>query len=225
VTVYLHCEGDTDYAVIPHLLKKASNQDMDIQWIKWGTLEKNEQNNQKRNKFRLHRKSGIVISAPYKYIKELAIFSLLHGSKYIAYHQDADRKYDEVYSAIISQFKPLREKGFHCLAIVPKEMIESWLLADPSAYSGISQNQELPQNPKLPSKPEDIFGDKNDPQSKYPKSYLERVLNQFGLNRNRETYADIAKGINPDVVREKCPISFGQFYEDMQSFITGKDTP
>jgi hypothetical protein len=204
MTVYLHCEGLTDYAVIPLLMRKVSDiPDMDVQWIKRDVLRK----------ITTHRKSGIGISKPYKLIKALAVFSYLNNSKYIAYHQDADKKYHEVYDAINSEFQGLKEKiGFHCLAIVPKEMIESWLLADENAYPLVQKNQ------KLPSKPEDLWGKPDDPN--HPYKYLIRVLSQFNLSDNRDTYAQIAENTNIDVIKHRCQVSFGQFYKDMQLFVT-----
>jgi hypothetical protein len=65
----------------------------------------------------------------------LAYLADREGSNHIAYHQDADRKYDTVYHGVKSDFEPYKIKGFHCLAIVPKEMTDSWLLADGLAYT------------------------------------------------------------------------------------------
>ncbi|MDR0656322.1 MAG: DUF4276 family protein [Treponema sp.] len=203
MTVYLHCEGPNDYAVIPPLMKKViKNSDLDIRWIKRDTLKKAT----------IHRKSDIVISGHYKMIKALVVVSLKNDSKYIAYHQDADRKYTDVYRAINSEFDPLREKGFHCLSIVSKETIESWLLADENAYPAI------PKNPALPGKPEEYWGKPHNPDSNHPKRYFYRVLEQFRLENKSDTYAQIAENSDIEVLKRRCPTSFGQFYADMQSF-------
>jgi len=203
-TIYIHCEGVTDYAVIPVLMKKILDiPDLCIEWIKRDELKK----------FTTHRKSNIVISGHYKFIKALAKFSLLNGSKYIAYHQDADGKFTDVYDAIISEFKPLQEGGFSCLAIVPKETIESWLLSDDNAYPSV------PNDPKLPSKPEEIWGQKNNPASNHPHNYFFRVLTQFGLPCDRDVYAQIAEKSSIEILKCQCPESFGKFYADTQSFL------
>ena len=205
MTIYLHCEGVTDYAVIPALIKKIYNsQKINIQWIKRDILKN----------FRMHRKRDIIISGHYKNIKALAVYSLQNGSKYIAYHQDADTHYTEVYNAIISEFKPLMGNGFFCLAIVPKETIESWLLADDNAYPAI------PCEPKLPSKPEEIWGQKSNTNSNHPYNYFVRVLAQFRLTDNRDVYAQIAENSCIEVLKNRCPKSFGQFYDDVQSFVS-----
>jgi hypothetical protein len=59
------------------------------------------------------------------------------------------------------------------------------------------------------------------------KNYLKRNLEQLGLNsdNNRDTYTKIAENTNVEVLKRRCPESFGQFYTDMQSFITTETTP
>jgi hypothetical protein len=208
MTVYLHCEGITDYAVIHPLIKKANNKaNPEIQWIK-----RNELKN-----VRTHRKSDIVISGHYKMIKALALIAAKNGSKHIAYHQDADGKYYVVYKAIKSEFDKLSR--FKCLVVIPKETIESWLLADEEAYPSI------PREPKLPAKPEELWGQVSDPNSNHPYNYFIRVLAQFRLADNRDTYAEIAENTNIETLKRRCPKSFGQFYTDMQSFIAEENTP
>jgi hypothetical protein len=199
-TIYIHCEGVTDYAVIPILIKKIlKTHDVDIKWIKRDELRK----------MKTHRKSNIIISGKYKLIKALATYSMLKGSKYIAYHQDADGKFTEVYNTIISEFRSLQENGFFCLAIVPKEMIESWLLSDANAYPSI------PNDPKLPSKPEKLWGLKDN--SNHPYNYFVRVLAQFGLSDNSNTYAQIAEKTCIEILKRQCPESFDKFFTGTQS--------
>jgi hypothetical protein len=176
---------------------------LDIQWIRRNTLKN----------VRTHRKNDITISGHYKLIKALAVYALLGESKCIAYHQDADGRFADVYNTLISEFHSLSEKGFRCLAIVPKEVIESWLLADENAFPSV------PNKPKLPPKPEEIWGQRNDPNSNHPYNYFVRVLEQFDMHDNRDTYAQITENTDIEVLKYRCPESFGQFYADMQSFI------
>jgi hypothetical protein len=201
MTVYLCCEGVTDYAVIPPLMKKvANNFEIDIQWIKKSNLKKE----------RLHRKMNESISAHSKRIKALAIISERNGVKHIAYHNDADKKYNETYSEIKVEFDKLSK--FHSIAIIPKEMIESWLLSDDGAYPS------KPKNPKLPSKPEEIWGQRSNLNSNHPYNYFVRVLAQFKLPDNRDTYFHIAENTDIEILKRRCPISFGQFFTDMRLF-------
>jgi hypothetical protein len=200
--VYLCCEGVTDYAVIPPLMKKAADTlEMDIQWIKKSELKK----------VRLHQKKNVAITDHRKRIKSLAFIADKDGVNFIAYHSDADKKYSETYGEIKSEFDKL--SNFHCVAIVPKEMIESWLLADDGAYPS------LPENPRLPPKPEEIWGQKSNANSNHPYNYFVRVLAQFRLSDNRDTYAHIAENTNIETLKRRCPVSFGQFYTDMHAFV------
>jgi hypothetical protein len=206
MTIFLYCEGAADYAVIPLLMKKVSNiHDLDVQWIKRDQL----------NKYKTHRKSSVDLPRHYKYIYALANYSDEKGIKCIAYHRDADNNYNNVYNEINSQLNVLRKEGYICLAMVPKEMLESWLLADVKAINKLGDGKRnIDQSPE----PEDLWGDKNDPNSNYPKNYLIRNLAELGLESNRDTYAQIAENADIEVLKRRCPKSFGRFWEDMQGF-------
>jgi hypothetical protein len=206
MTVFLYCEGATDYAVIPLFMKKISSQhDIDVQWVKRDQL----------NKYKTHRRSSFEMPRHYKYIYALADFSDEKGIKCIAYHRDADNNYNNVYNEINSQLDILRKEGYKCLAVVPKEMLESWLLADVKAINKLGDGKNpVNQSPD----PETLWGDKNDPDSNYPKNYLLRDLKKLGFENNSDTYAKIAENADVEVLKRQCPKSFGQFCEDMQGF-------
>lgn len=53
---------------------------------------------------------------------------------------------------------------------------------------------------------------KSDPKSNYPKNKLERMLRECGQNPNRETFVALAEKCDIEVLRQKCPISFEDFY-------------
>ena len=203
MTIYLHCEGNSDYAVIPHLIKKVLNiTDLEMIWIKRKELEE----------FRTHRKEEMKYH--FKYILALAYYSHINKCKNIAFHIDSDNEYFERYSKIQDDFKKQKKDGkFHCLAVVPKKTIESWLLADENAYPSI------PKNPKLPAKPEELWGNVNEENTDHPKKYFYRILNQFNLEKNSDTYANIAENIDIKTLAEKCKVSFGQFIRDAQDFL------
>jgi hypothetical protein len=200
--VYLHCEGIKDYAVIYPLMKQLSgDSELSLQWIRRDVLKK----------WVTHRKSGYSLTGSYKMITALAAIALKNGNENIAYHQDADGQFSDVYTAIISHFIALKSTGFNCLAIVPKEMIEAWIMADKDAFP------KAPEHPPLPSNPEKLWGN---PDSKnHPKQYIEKVLEQFQLTPCSEVFADIAENTGIETLKSRCPESFGQFYADMQIFI------
>jgi hypothetical protein len=118
------------------------------------------------------------------------------------------------------KYKPLRDKGFRCLAIVPKEMIESWLLADIRAINSLGDGSiHIDQSPN----PESLWGVKDDPSSNYPKHYLRRNLERLGFEDNSGTFAQIAEKIDIEVLKRRCPESFGRFSADIQYFVAGEN--
>ncbi|MDR0330765.1 MAG: DUF4276 family protein [Chitinispirillales bacterium] len=137
---------------------------------------------------------------------------------HIVYHRDEDNKgFKSKYDEVLEYFTAAQEKGVPCLAIVPMHMTESWLLSDAGAFP------KIPDSPKLPNKPEETWGGKG--TDTHPKKYLSRVLEQFHMLPSAEICADIAEKMDVEVVRKQCPISFGQFYEDMKGFISGGSIP
>jgi hypothetical protein len=141
---------------------------------------------------------------------------------HIAYHRDEDNKgFAEMYDQVKAYFKDAEANNTSCLAIVPQHMTESWLLSDKNAFKQVFK--EIPSKPALPSKPEETWGNKG--TDTHPKKYLERVLAQYHTAVSSEIYAEIAGGFDVGVLRKRCPESFGQFYTDMQSFITTETAP
>ena len=138
---------------------------------------------------------------------------------HIGLHQDLDhKKAEKIYQDIHEEFNSILPSSIKRIAIVPKEMTESWLLSDENAFPAI------PKEPKLPSKPEELWGQKSNPQSDHPYNYFVRVLAQFRLSDNREVYAQIAEKTDIEVLKRRCLVSFGQFHTDIQSFIAHKPT-
>ena len=132
--------------------------------------------------------------------------------KYIACHRDEDNKgFDEVYRKVRDCFTVAEEHGMFGLPIVPMHMTESWLLSDTGAFPSV------PNKPALPKKPEKTWG--NPDSEQHPKKYIKRVLNQFNLQPSTDTYCEIAEKSNISVIRERCPVSFGRFCDDMKELI------
>jgi hypothetical protein len=103
--------------------------------------------------------------------------------------------------------------GIKGIPMLPIRMIENWLLGDEDAYT-ISFGRK-PHSPKLPKKPEFIWGSKYDINSDYPKHYLKRVLNQYNELIETTNYINIMENINIDRLKETCSYSFGKFYEQI----------
>jgi hypothetical protein len=208
MTVYLYCEGPTDFAVIAPFMKNITgDKNLDIQWKKRPDLKK----------FASLRSQEFPLTGSYKMISALATVAKLNKCNHIAYHRNSDRKgYNKIYREVNTTLEKIRKSGMSCIAIIPKEMIESWVLADEQAYP------EVPSNPPLPSKPnEEIWGKES---VTYPKRYAERVLKQFHQDPVSGIFAEIAEKSRIAVLRKRCPISFGKFYADMQTFIPSEKT-
>lgn len=143
------------------------------------------------------------------------------------YYSDADKRpglksnslptvkrlFEEVYDEI--------KEGLHhdakAIPMVALHMIESWILSDEAAYK-ILYNQ-IPAKPGVPLHPELLWGEAGDPDSNYPKHYLERIIHQIDKRfRNdpitQDTYCEIASHTGIETLRKKCPISFEKFYSD-----------
>jgi len=139
---------------------------------------------------------------------------------HIGLHQDLDhQKAEKVYQDIHEDFNSILPSSIKRIAIVPKEMTESWLLSDENAFPAI------PKEPRLPAKPEELWGQKNNPQSDHPYNYFVRVLTQFNLPDNHDTYTQIAEKTDIEILKRCCPKSFCLFHSDMQTFIPKEGAP
>lgn len=145
--------------------------------------------------------------------KRIAAYAKQNGCDGVAYHMDVDKEgFDARYAYIDDLLSAARKQNLRCVPIAPLRMLESWLLADEHSFP------KPPTNPKLPKRPEGIWGAKSDDKSDYPKHYLKRVLEQFDLEPSRELFAELARNASVDVLRRKCPKSFQRFYDDVQRF-------
>jgi len=143
--------------------------------------------------------------------RKIAAMAKQADCRHIAYHRDEDNQgFREMYAQVEAYFSVAREKGMKCVAVVPVHMTESWLLADEKAF------RSTPTKPALPKKPEETWG--NPDSRNHPKKYLERVLEQFEMERNAESMAEIAEKIDVEILKKKCK-SFECFCGDMERFI------
>jgi hypothetical protein len=88
--------------------------------------------------------------------------------------------YEEIqkgFEAFNEKFSRSHNKKIIGIPMVPLPMIESWLLSDEAAF--IKCFGKPPSNPRLPAKPELTWGEKENPDSNYPKNLMKRVLNQY----------------------------------------------
>ena len=155
-----------------------------------------------------------------------SIYALEHGYKSGVFYCDTDRivsgkntresdcrKYfEQIYADVIQGLQNTRVQNWRGVPMISLKMIECWLLSDKEAYKNCFGQE--PIKVKLPSKPELIWGEKNDSSSDYSKHYMRRVLKQFHREPNRDIFVEIADETRIGTLKEKCSISFGRFYED-----------
>jgi hypothetical protein len=213
-------EGDSDIGAIEILMRKcAGGIDFEIESYTHNSLKKftviSASNRKDRNLPKQDDQFTRILA-----IRKLLYLANRNDSKYIAYHQDADhdnfrKKYQAVQDAFSDAGIPSDIKA---LAIVPKEMTESWLLSDVKALNKLNPGRS--SSVSLSPNPENLWGQKEDPESDYPKNYIRRNLEKLDAEINRDTYSQIAENSDIEVIRHRCPLSFGQFYADMQALIT-----
>ncbi len=212
--VLLCCEGVTDYGRQVYQGDEYSFQDGVIQILikKVSKVQNIEFATKSRQDIAAVRVKN-VDSKNNKIAKALSTLADKENCTFIAFHRDEDNNgFEEMYNQVEAFLRILRENpNYKCISIVPMHMTESWLLADERAFDSV------PKKPKLPKDPEDTWGNKG--TANHPKKYLERVLAQFQKSPSSDTYAEIARKCEVEVLKEKCSISFGRFYNDMQAFL------
>ena len=133
-------------------------------------------------------------------------------------HQ-AEERFHKVYDEVDVGANPDPEDK-RVVPMVALRMIESWLLSDENAFQSGKKTGKGKKSVSVPSEPEMLWGDKRDPNSNYPKCYLDR-LHQYYYQRDpgREDYVSIAEESSVEVIAQRCPISFGRFRLDLQESI------
>ncbi|MDM8560337.1 DUF4276 family protein [Thiotrichales bacterium HSG14] len=131
-----------------------------------------------------------------------------------ASEKEAKKQYKERRNYIEEGFAVV-EKHFnlHCILMMPIRILECWLLGDIKGFESIGC---FPQKPKLPKKPEFIWGDIHNPESNYPKHYLKRILKNCNSESNTKVFKSIVRHNDIDNLRKNCPNSFEQFYQDTE---------
>jgi len=205
------CEGSTDASPLTVLIKKCSHIDIEIDCRTREDLRKIKVLNTGflRNITKKNDQITRVLS-----IRKLNYLVITSECRHVAFHQDSDnQEFRKIYNDIHNDFNKVLPPETKCLAIVPKKMTESWLLADVKAINSLGNKGKLvDQSPN----PEDLSD---------AKTYLRRNLEEIGAESNSATYTKIAENINITVLKTRCPESFGQFYTDMQTFITQEPSP
>jgi len=128
--------------------------------------------------------------------------------------RNAKRRFEKVHREIRDVSDLFPDGTMKLIPMVALKMTECWLLADENAFE--SCYGKKPEYPPLPAKPELLWGIKQYPESDYPKHVLRRVLSQYHKTPCRATFYEIAEETDTDTLRNRCPISFDKFYDDIQ---------
>jgi len=101
------------------------------------------------------------------------------------------------------------------VACVPMAASECWLLADASCWSQLG----LKDVSILPSRPESIWGKRDDPNGGHPHRFFYRVCGVAGLADTPLTRVDLMERASLDEILAKCPISFSDFNNQIKACI------
>lgn len=129
----------------------------------------------------------------------------------LIYMVDADdtspRRHKEIASEIIAGFDAFSDPSVGCVACIPVSASEAWMLADKQAWNALTG--AVVEN--LPGNPEQIWGEKDDPNSNRPHNYFARICQQESVEDCSDTRAQLAALIDPALLRATCPLSFPPF--------------
>jgi hypothetical protein len=213
--IVICCEGSTDVGPLTVLVKKCApeaNINVDCrthdELMKIKLLKTELPKSFKKDNDRIKRTA---------YIRRSLHIANELKCKNIALHQDSGHQdFNEVYQNIHKDFNTVLPASINRLAIVPKEMTESWLLADITAINSLGDGSiHVDQSPN----PETLWGTKDDPASNYPKNYLKRNLEKLNIEYNSESCTQIAENTNIEILKRRCQVSFCKFYVDILGFI------
>ena len=133
-------------------------------------------------------------------------------------HQ-AEERFNKIYDEVNEGANP-EEVHTKIIPMIALRMIESWLMADESLFRGNGKPGKKGKRIECPQEPEMLWGDKRDPDSNYPKNYLDRLyMYYYNCKPRREEMISIAENSDIAKIARKCPISFGRFREDFQSYL------
>ena len=202
--------------------------DIEWHWIDRKAVEKYQFQGRRLNELNLDELEGKGIQAA-RFISKLMTESFLENYDLAIYYCDSDRDARTKNSsmrAAVNRFEKVYaqvEKGLEtgkdvitAIPMIPIRIVENWILAD---------SKNLTKVFHLKAKVEDfknvelLWGDQDNPESDYPKCVLERIRGQADERYRTASPYEIALSADPEVIRKKCPHSFGRFYDDLISAI------
>ena len=145
--------------------------------------------------------------------EKLCLYAILHHYMVAICYVDCDKNpFEKIYKDITEGFSDYKNKVIG-IPMIPKAMIESWLVADENAFLKVFGKK--PPKPYRHIEPESLWGKKEDPNSNYPKNVLKRIISQFNDKPDDWRYA-LARNSSSKTLLQKCPVSYGRFLCDMK---------
>ncbi|MDN4632784.1 hypothetical protein QCD71_14765 [Sphingomonas sp. PsM26] len=135
--------------------------------------------------------------------------ALLNKCDVVIYMVDTDssdvRRWREIVSEITAGFDRL-DGNITCIACVPMSASESWLMSDANAWDQVTGRSE-----GLPTAPETVWGQRNDPQGNHPHMLFGRLCDAAGVPDNRDIRFLIGQRSAVTTLSTKCAQSFVPF--------------
>lgn len=136
--------------------------------------------------------------------------AVIGGFDLLVFMADADSPRIGDWRRIVAEIEAgfaLIDGDTRCVACVPMSTSESWLLADPAAWVTVAGYNGA----ALPTQPERIWGNRDDPDANHPHRYFARICHAAGMKDDRETRMRISEATDLRVARAKCPQSMEPF--------------
>lgn len=105
-----------------------------------------------------------------------------------------------------------------CVPGIPCRTIEAWALSDRRAIERINSGGPA----RLPDgkRPEELWGERHDPNSNHPKMVLARIL---GREATQDDLSKIAEDADIESMREVCSLSFEPFASELENAVAEKE--
>lgn len=135
------------------------------------------------------------------------------GCNAVIYMVDADSteksRWREIKGELEDGFRASTFEGSK-ICCIPRAIIEAWLIADETYWS----EQISTTAPRVP-KPEELWGNRDDPDSNFPKNVFARLCTLSELADDVESKWSVARSLDTALVARRCPLSFKQFRDDI----------
>lgn len=152
-------------------------------------------------------------------VKALAakLLAKAQGCDAVVYMLDTDstdeKRWREIRDEVSAGFDEVT--GIPAVACIPMSASESWLVSDANAWKALG----LSASYSLHSKPEELWGARNDPDGGHPHQYFARICKEADVPDNPDTRRQLGLLLSPAELQAKCPISFRPFQDQVLALL------